>query len=73
MKILIRDAVENDMTLVHKLIVELAVYEKEPNAVEIGVKELKEMGFSKKISLFKCFAAEVDKTIVGAAIIYNRF
>ena len=52
MKIIIRDAVENDMTFVHKLIVELAVYEKEPNAVEIGVKELKEMGFSKTIPLF---------------------
>ena len=73
MKILIRDAVENDMSFVHKLIVELAVYEKEPNAVEIGVKELKEMGFSKKTPLFKCFVAEVENTIVGAAIIYNRF
>ena len=40
MKILIRDAVENDMSFVHKLIVELAVYEKEPNAVEINVQEL---------------------------------
>ena len=73
MKILIREALEKDMNEVHKLIVELAIYEKEPNAVEIDVKELKEMGFSKTIPLFKCFVAEVKNTIVGAAIIYNIF
>ena len=73
MKILIRDALEKDMNEVHKLIVELAIYEKEPDAVEIGVQELKEMGFLKKNPLFKCFVAEVENTVVGAAIIYNRF
>ena len=73
MKILIREALKKDMNEVHKLIVELAIYEKEPDAVEIGVQELKEMGFLKKFPLFKCFVAEVENTVVGAAIIYNRF
>ena len=73
MKILIREALEKDMTFVHKLIVELAIYEKEPDAVEISAQELKEMGFLKKNPLFKCFVAEVENNVVGAAIIYNRF
>ena len=73
MKILIRDALEKDMNEVHKLIVELAIYEKEPDAVEISAQELKEMGFLKKNPLFKCLVAEVENNVVGAAIIYNRF
>ena len=73
MKILIREALEKDMNEVHKLIVELAIYEKEPDAVEISAQELKEMGFLKKNPLFKCFVAEVENNVVGAAIIYNRF
>ena len=73
MKILIREAQKKDMNSVHKLIVELAVYEKEPDAVEIDIKELANMGFSSTPPLFKCLIAEVNNTIVGAAIIYNRF
>ena len=73
MKILIREALEKDMNEVHKLIVELAIYEKEPDAVEISAQELKEMGFLKKNPLFQCFVAEVENNVVGAAIIYNRF
>ena len=73
MKILIREAQKKDMNSVHKLIVELAIYEKEPDAVEIDVKELTNMGFSSTPPLFKCLIAEVNNTIVGAAIIYNRF
>jgi GNAT superfamily N-acetyltransferase len=73
MKILIREAQKKDMNSVHKLIVELAVYEKEPDAVEIDIEELTNMGFSSTPPLFKCLIAEVNNTIVGAAIIYNRF
>ena len=73
MKILIREAQKKDMNSVHKLIVELAIYEKEPDAVEIDVKELTNMGFSSTPPLFKGLIAEVNNTIVGAAIIYNRF
>ena len=73
MKILIREAQIKDMSSVHKLIVDLAIYEKEPDAVEIDVEELINMGFSSTPPLFKCLIAEVNNTIVGAAIIYNRF
>ena len=45
MKIKIRDAVKEYMLQVHKLIVELAVFEKEPNEVDINSTDLKKMGF----------------------------
>ena len=73
MKIKIRDAVKEDMLQVHKLIVELAVFEKEPNEVDINSTDLKKMGFENKDPLFKCFVAEFENKIVGAALIYNRF
>ena len=73
MKIKIRDAVKQDMYHVHNLIVELAIFEKEPDEVEITSKDLERMGFENKNSLFKCFVAEFEDNIVGAAIIYNRF
>ena len=45
MKIKIRDAVKKDMLQVHNLIVELAVFEKEPEEVDINSKDLETMGF----------------------------
>ena len=73
MKIKIRNAVKEDMKQVHNLIVELAIFEKEPDEVEIDEKDLQKMGFEYENPLFHCFVAEVDNKIVGAAIIYNRF
>ena len=61
------------MLQVHNLIVELAVFEKEPEEVDINSKDLETMGFENKTPLFKCFVAEFENKIVGAAIIYNRF
>ena len=73
MKIKIRNAVKEDMKQVHNLIVELAIFEKEPDEVEIDERGLQKMGFEYENPLFHCFVAEVDNKIVGAAIIYNRF
>ena len=73
MKIKIRDAVKKDMLQVHNLIVELAVFEKESDEVDINSKDLETMGFENKTPLFKCFVAEFENKIIGAAIIYNRF
>lgn len=72
MKISIREANENDMTEVFNLVQELAVFEKEPDAIEIDVAYYIENGF-KKTPLFKCFVAEIENSIVGIALIYNRF
>ncbi|QIE59760.1 GNAT family N-acetyltransferase [Rasiella rasia] len=72
MKPLIRFAKKQDMPQVLELIRELAVFENEPDAVEVTVAELEEQGFG-TTPLFKCFVAEIDKTIVGMALVYFRF
>ncbi len=72
MGFLIRDAVANDMPQVLELIRELAVFEKEPDAVEVTVEELVSEGFGEH-PLFHCFVAEVDNEIVGIALVYYRF
>ena len=72
MKILIRDAKENDMTKVFDLVQELAIFEKEPDAIEIDVAYYIKNGF-KENPLFKCFVAEKENLIVGIALIYYRF
>ncbi|WP_298531640.1 GNAT family N-acetyltransferase [uncultured Algibacter sp.] len=68
----IRNAQIEDMPQVLKLIHELAVFEKEPDAVEITLKDLENDGFG-KISYFHCFVAEVNSKIEGIALIYNRY
>ena len=66
MKILIRDANENDMGKVFDLVQELAIFEKEPDAIEIDVAYYIKNRF-KKNPLFKCFVAEKENSIVGLA------
>lgn len=68
----IRNASSKDMPAVFQLIVELAVFEKEPNAVEITEQSLIEDGFQ-GTPAFKCFVATVDDKVVGTALIYHRF
>ncbi|MDT7832532.1 GNAT family N-acetyltransferase [Flavobacteriaceae bacterium S356] len=68
----IRLAVKEDMVDVHRLITELAVFEKEPDAVEVSVEDLKESGFSEKPA-FKVYVAENENVIVGMALFYERY
>ena len=68
----IRKAVTSDMHQVLNLITELAIFEKEPNAVKITVDTLIKEGFGKNPS-FTCFVAEVEEEIVGMALVYDRF
>ena len=72
MNFTIRDATKNDMHSVLGLIQELAEFEKEADAVEITVEDLKKNGFGDHPE-FKCFVAEVDNEVHGTAIVYNRF
>ncbi len=60
------------MKSVHGLITELAVFEKLPNAVEVTVDELEKDGFGHQ-PLFHCFVAEVEKAVVGIALVYPRY
>lgn len=68
----IREAIQKDMPQVLKLIKELALFENEPDEVEITIEDLEKEGFGEQ-PLFTCFLAEMNDKIVGAAIIYFRF
>ena len=72
MDITIRKAKKEDMSRVHELIMELAIYEKLPQEVEINLSDLVNDGFGEK-PLFHCFVAEINSTVEGMAIIYNRY
>jgi GNAT superfamily N-acetyltransferase len=68
----IRKGAQEDMVALHALIMELALYEREPNAVIISVDDLKRHGFSEQ--RFHCFVAEHKKSgIVGMALYYSRY
>ena len=68
----IRKAKPTDLQHILDLIVELAVFEKEPNAVEVTVDELMSSGFGVRPD-FTCFVAEINTKIVGIALVYTRF
>ena len=68
----IRTAQKEDMPQILELIQELAVYEKEPDAVEVTVSDLEHYGFGPQPA-FHCFVAETNQVIVGMALVYIRF
>jgi len=68
----VRVATTEDMDQVLNLINELAVFEKEPNAVEVTEVDLKKKGFGNSKE-FDCFVAEVDQKVIGIALVYTRF
>ncbi len=72
MNFTIRLAEKKDMQSVIDLITELAVFEKEPNAVEITEADLVRDGFSGK-PMFQVFVAEQDNKIIGIALFYERY
>lgn len=72
MNFTIRKAHKNDMPAVLDLIKALAHFEKEADAVELTVEDLQRDGFNDQPA-FECFVAEVDNTIEGIALIFNRF
>ena len=72
MNLNIRKASVQDMPAVLDLIKELAIFEKEPNAVAITTDDLIANGFGEN-PLFNCYIALLDNNIVGMAICYFRF
>ena len=72
MDFIIRNSEKNDMPQVLGLINELAVFEKEEDAVEVTVEQLEKDGFGEN-PLFHCFVAESDSKIVGMALVYSRY
>ena len=72
MNFLIRKPNKDDMQEVLSLIKELALFEKEPDEVEVSREELISDGFGDEKS-FCCFVAEVESKIIGMALFYPRY
>jgi predicted N-acetyltransferase YhbS len=72
MSFIIREGQKQDMNSVFDLIVELAVFEKLPNEVEITVEDLIRDGFSEDPKFKTVVAVENDK-IIGTALFYERY
>ena len=66
----VRKIRKQDLLSVLNLIIELAEFEKEPDAVEITLED-----FTKDFSnnLFDCLIAENQNSIIGIALYYNRY
>ncbi len=69
---IIRNAFKSDMPAVLNLIKELAIFEKEPNAVIVNVEDLERDGFSEN-PLFHVLVAEINHEIAGMALYYYRY
>ena len=72
MNFTLRLAEKKDMESVLNLITELAVFEKEPDAVDITVDDLIKDGFSNPPK-FRVYVAEQENIIIGIALFYERF
>lgn len=72
MSFIIRPGVLNDAQAILDLIVELAVFEKEPDAVEVTLDAFIKDGFSENPK-FKTFVAEEDNKIIGMTLFYERY
>ena len=69
---LIREAKVEDVQVIYDLIVELAIYEKEPDAVVASVQDIKENLFGASPVAY-CHVAEVDGKVVGIAIWFLNY
>lgn len=69
---IIRKGTQTDLSAVHDLVVELAVYEKAPEEVETTVESMVDDAFGTQ-PVFDFFVAETDQGIVGTAIYYYRY
>jgi predicted N-acetyltransferase YhbS len=74
MGFIIRDAVRSDVSDIHRLIKELAVFEEAENEMVLSIEEVTNDGFGDQ-PLFHCFVAEDSKTqkVVGIALTYLRY
>ena len=70
--IIIRDAVREDCTRLMELIKELAVYEREPDAVTVPQEHFEESGFGEQ-PVWWAIVAELDGIVVGFALYYIRY
>lgn len=67
-----RLATKDDMPRVLELINELAIFEKEPQAVEVTLQHLESDGFGQNPK-FTCFVIEVNGKVEGMALVFMRY
>jgi GNAT superfamily N-acetyltransferase len=72
MDIIIRRAIKGDCQRMMELIQELAVYEKEPDAVTVSFDHFVETGFGTN-PIWWAYVAEVDGNVEGFALWYIRY
>lgn len=72
MSITIRDARVSDTQTILDFIIELAIYEKEPDAVKTNLEETREMIFGEK-STVKALICEEDGKAIGHAIYFYNY
>jgi GNAT superfamily N-acetyltransferase len=71
MAIKVRDAVASDSQVIFDFIIELAIYEKEPDAVKTTVEETREKIFGKDSTVKALICEENGKAIGHAIYFYN--
>lgn len=69
---MIRAATPSDIPAIHRLIVELAIYEKEPDAVKATHADLERALFGER-PVAECVLAEVNGQAVGLALFFTNF
>lgn len=70
--VVIREALPEDCTAIHDLIMELAIYERAPEKMVNTPENLLRDGFGDQ-ALYTCFVAEYNHTIVGISFCYTRY
>ena len=70
---MIREATPEDVPAIHNMIVELAVYEKEPDAVVATAEDLPAHLFGAEPALFASIAEDEAGTVVGFALWFLNY
>jgi GNAT superfamily N-acetyltransferase len=68
----IREVLITDCEAIMHLVKELAIYEKEPNAVIATIEHFRESGFGEK-PVWKALVVEHENIIIGFALYYMRY
>ncbi|MEP7144580.1 MAG: GNAT family N-acetyltransferase [Ferruginibacter sp.] len=72
MYITIRKAVKEDCHRMMELVEELAIYEKAPQEITVGIDHFVESGFGER-PVWWAFVAEIDGAVEGFALYYTRY
>ncbi|HHB78367.1 MAG TPA: GNAT family N-acetyltransferase [Saprospiraceae bacterium] len=67
---IIRKAQYVDLESIREMVVELAIFEREPDAVTATLADYQKLF---KEGLFDCIVAEIDNRIIGIALYYDTF